>query len=92
MTPKLAKLRDELAWEQSDEIGNLKSGDPYSFCRGFTAASDILLPVVSALMKAIEEHVECDPGMYGNECVGLGGADELKEALAHARETLGVGE
>lgn len=34
------------------------------------------------LAEAIREHIECEPGMYGNECVGLGGADGLRTALA----------
>lgn len=34
------------------------------------------------LVAAIREHIDCEPGMYANECVGLGGADGLREALA----------
>lgn len=41
------------------------------------------------LAEAIREHVECEPGMYGNECVGLGGADGLCEALAEFEKLRG---
>ncbi len=41
-------------------------------------------------VAAIIEHVECEPGMYGNECVGYGGADGLKDSLAALARELGV--
>lgn len=37
---------------------------------------------LARVVAAAEEHIECEPGMYANECVGLGGADGLKQALA----------
>ncbi len=43
---------------------------------------DKLARECAAYRAAIEEHIECIPGMYANECVGLGGADGLKEVLA----------
>lgn len=53
------------------------------FKAGFSAAVAIMeRERVKPLRDAIVEHVECEPGMYGNECVGLGGADGLKEALS----------
>lgn len=45
---------------------------------GFMAAVELLIP----LAEAIDDHVECEPGMRGNECVSLGGADGLRQALA----------
>lgn len=56
---ELTKERDRLAWE-IDEIGNLSSGDPRSFIKGFDAAVALVeksrvKPLKFALLQCCEE-------------------------------------
>jgi hypothetical protein len=57
------------------------------------ALSDSECPIalhaaLARVVDAAEEHIECEPGMYANECVGLGGADGLQTALRELQQAL----
>jgi hypothetical protein len=92
LTEKLRKLAefDEvstqvLAERELATDGGVNTWELVAYLDGARAENARIRPLLDALLEcaqSIQEHVECEPGMYANECIGLGGADGLCEALA----------
>lgn len=82
---KLLKLAEFNKLHYRDTSPYAEAGKTGARIEGAREENARLRPVLLALIEcveAIQEHVECEPGMYGNECVSLGGADGLRLALA----------
>lgn len=84
MTPKLEKLRDELAVDSIDK--ELSPSGDMDFKSGFTACHDTLMPVIEELMGALQEVRDF---IFAQE-VPYGGMSKSKKALTSAREMLGI--
>lgn len=90
MTSKLTRMRDELAEKTALAIRNVTPhGSPLpgthntcvqSYRAGFTAAHDLLMPVIEEMRAALEYHTHSDDVGYPN--------DNVIEALEKAREIL----